>query len=329
MSEFNRWKKSLESINKLSFEEAQELYKDYINEKDNNKKIEKRNTLAEGLLHYTIDIAEKRYTNNSVYKLLDEDELISLSINYLIKSIQDGKLLTIKNIGELYQNDYTHYIFNSNEKNHSKYETVISTDTFTKMFMLYIEKRKNGEVNYEEYIRDFLKMENSSSLDEYCHHKDFTSNDISNTFINFEKLYKSLENKETGQVNITQTEVREAKHALYEKMTKISEKTERFGVDKKLDDVEYKQVFSKIEELMDKGLTEEQKQVLLVRFGIDGKGSKTCDETAKLMGITPERVREIESKALRKLRKNEELEEMRKDLGHPVVEEPEVNSIAM
>lgn len=30
--------KSLESINKLSFEDAQELYKDYINEKDNNKK---------------------------------------------------------------------------------------------------------------------------------------------------------------------------------------------------------------------------------------------------------------------------------------------------
>lgn len=330
MSEFKRWKKSLENINKLSFEDAQELYKDYINEKDNNKKIEKRNALAEGLLHYTIDIAEKRYTNNSVYKLIDEGDLISLSINYLIKCIQDGKLLTVKNIGDLYQNDYVNYVFNSNEKNHNKYDTVIPTDIFAKMFMLYVEKRNNGEVNYENYISEFLRMENySDSLDEYCHYKDFSRSDISNAFINFERIYKLLENKETGQVNITQTEVKLAKHALYDKMSKISEKTERIGEDKKLDDIEYKNIFSKVEDLMSERLSEDEKQILLLRFGIDGSGSKSLDEVSQKLGITPERVRILEKKALRKLKGNEELKEMSKELGHSLIEEPDFNKRAI
>ena len=54
MNEFKRWKKGLEGIQELTFEEAKKLYKDYLNEKDNSKKIQKRNTIAEGLLHYTI-----------------------------------------------------------------------------------------------------------------------------------------------------------------------------------------------------------------------------------------------------------------------------------
>ena len=45
-----------------------------------------------------------------------------------------------------------------------------------------------------------------------------------------------------------------------------------------------------------------EKEVLIKRFGLDGKGPKTLADLGEEMGITRERVRQIEAKALRRLR---------------------------
>lgn len=45
-----------------------------------------------------------------------------------------------------------------------------------------------------------------------------------------------------------------------------------------------------------------EKQVLIIRFGLNGEEPKELDATAKIMGFTRERIRIIESKALRKMR---------------------------
>lgn len=49
-------------------------------------------------------------------------------------------------------------------------------------------------------------------------------------------------------------------------------------------------------------LTPRQAQVITRRFGLDGDGEQTLDEVAVGLGVTKERVRQIEAKALRKLR---------------------------
>jgi len=49
-------------------------------------------------------------------------------------------------------------------------------------------------------------------------------------------------------------------------------------------------------------LSPREKQALWLRFGFDGQGSRTLEQTAKEFHLTRERIRQIEAKALRKLR---------------------------
>ncbi|MGQ9706788.1 MAG: sigma-70 family RNA polymerase sigma factor [bacterium] len=56
-----------------------------------------------------------------------------------------------------------------------------------------------------------------------------------------------------------------------------------------------------IEELLEQ-LTEKEREVLMYRFGLMGDKPMTLKETGRILGITRERIRQIEIRALRKLR---------------------------
>jgi RNA polymerase primary sigma factor len=50
------------------------------------------------------------------------------------------------------------------------------------------------------------------------------------------------------------------------------------------------------------GLTQREQEVLRLRFGLDDGRSRTLEEVGKEFRVTRERIRQIEAKALRKLR---------------------------
>lgn len=50
-------------------------------------------------------------------------------------------------------------------------------------------------------------------------------------------------------------------------------------------------------------LTDKERDIIRYRFGLDGNDAMTLDEVGKLFHVTRERIRQIESKALKKLRK--------------------------
>lgn len=56
------------------------------------------------------------------------------------------------------------------------------------------------------------------------------------------------------------------------------------------------------------GLTPEEKKILEHRFGIEDETFHTLEETGKMLGVTRERIRQIEAKALEKLRKQYDIE---------------------
>ncbi len=58
-------------------------------------------------------------------------------------------------------------------------------------------------------------------------------------------------------------------------------------------------------------LTEREKMVLCLRYGLDGNRSYTLEEVGEKFNVTRERIRQIEAKALRKLRGNRQIKNMR------------------
>ena len=75
-------------------------------------------------------------------------------------------------------------------------------------------------------------------------------------------------------------------------------------------------------ELMDKDLSERlhktlkkldqrDEKILTWRFGLDGKGSRTLDEIGKTLKISKERVRQIEERAMQKIRGSKDVEELK------------------
>ena len=59
---------------------------------------------------------------------------------------------------------------------------------------------------------------------------------------------------------------------------------------------------NEIREVMAEVLTQRERMVLALRCGLDGSGPATVDEVSRRLGVTRERARQIEIKALRKVR---------------------------
>ncbi len=67
------------------------------------------------------------------------------------------------------------------------------------------------------------------------------------------------------------------------------------------DAASYSLLREKLDEVLDT-LTDREKRILELRFGIEDGRSRTLEEVGKEFGVTRERIRQIEAKALRKLR---------------------------
>jgi RNA polymerase primary sigma factor len=67
-----------------------------------------------------------------------------------------------------------------------------------------------------------------------------------------------------------------------------------------LDNIDrYEQISERLEQL-----TDNERKILAMRFGLDDKEPQTLDTIGQIFGVTRERIRQIESKSLEKIRSN-------------------------
>lgn len=67
------------------------------------------------------------------------------------------------------------------------------------------------------------------------------------------------------------------------------------------DSAAYQMLKEQLESVLDT-LTDREENVLRLRFGLEDGRTRTLEEVGKVFGVTRERIRQIEAKALRKLR---------------------------
>lgn len=81
-----------------------------------------------------------------------------------------------------------------------------------------------------------------------------------------------------------------------------------FVSDEKVDieeDYENKDLQSKISDLLNRSnIKDREREVLILRFGLNGNRARTLEEIGQIYGCTRERIRQIESRALQKLRQS-------------------------
>lgn len=70
------------------------------------------------------------------------------------------------------------------------------------------------------------------------------------------------------------------------------------------DEVVNKEIYSQLGKVLKEVLTEREYQVVSKRFGLNGLPVMTLEEVGKELGLTRERIRQIEAKALRRLKVN-------------------------
>ena len=81
----------------------------------------------------------------------------------------------------------------------------------------------------------------------------------------------------------------------------VQEKVKEYEKEQKKKDEEIAKLKEQLEEVLET-LTERERKVLRLRFGLDDGRARTLEEVGKEFKVTRERIRQIEAKALRKLR---------------------------
>jgi RNA polymerase primary sigma factor len=95
-----------------------------------------------------------------------------------------------------------------------------------------------------------------------------------------------------------------------ENITKLSDLIEDSSSDAPFENVFNMALQDTIDKVL-KHLTEREMKIIKLRFGLAGEGPFTLEETGRMLGITRERVRQIQEKAIAKLRHFKRIEDLK------------------
>ena len=76
-------------------------------------------------------------------------------------------------------------------------------------------------------------------------------------------------------------------------------------------DAEKELLGDRLEDVLSENLTEQEQDIIVLRFGLDGEPPRTLDQIGERMSVSRERIRQMQVKALDKLKKPRLLEALK------------------
>ena len=301
MDKLEMWFEKIKNYPQLKLDEAQKLYTEMIKENDNDKKINIRNNLINSTLYVVLN-----YLKNSDLDILengsyDMDDIVSSTIEYYINEIDNGNLLNVQSFSYLFRSTYYSYLSSTfvpqkEDIEISKFITSYNFGYLMKIFLLL--KRNNDDVTFENYLNE---VRNSEYVDGWYCYK-VSENYLYKCFQVFQNIYSKININDNSIPSRTKLEF--MRHLLADIYLRedisLTMKYDSNFEDEVINDVLIKKSIDYI--LNHSELQEREIDVLIKRFGIDDGNIKTLEHIGNIYGLSKERIREIEVKALRKLR---------------------------
>lgn len=310
MEELTQWYNQISSFSKLKITAAQDLYRKAINTQDELLRKKYMNELILGTLYVVYEYIKRNGLELFVSSSYDMNDIISSFNEVWIKKIYNGDLLNVDKYSLLFTPSY----FNEVCANLSGDEIIvneqfnISIDCFAELLSLYILfKNKSLTKSFEQVIKEHYYDTNRWAY--------YTYDKVFNMIPLLERIYDNLNFDKMDDLNLGKTKI-----ANYLKLiinigliepisNEFPDKNDM--EDNITTDVVMEYFIANVDEALP---NQKEREVIHERFGLDNGNPQLLETIAKNKGITRERVRQIEARALRKLRIREKIRKISNDI---------------
>lgn len=310
--ELQNWYSIISLIEKIDLSTAKKLYTDIQKEPNETKK----NNIREELINKTLYVVynfisnnDFQYLNSSTYDL---DDIISICNEIWINMIDSGKLLKVDKFSQMF--DYQFYSELTEKLIVNKYQiseiTILDIEIFADLLFKFIQEKSNSsKFKYNDFIELIINESQHNYKYKNILYKIYKFKDYCfGTYELLNGIYESL--RSDKNVTISKTKLHMFKYILLNNgLDFLLRDIDNVHIDdianSIINDMHYQDILS----LIFDGdiINEEEKSILKRRFGFENFSCHTLEEISKQDGLTKERIRQKESKAIRKLRGSKEL----------------------
>ena len=294
---------------KYTFDQAKELYIKMTNEQDPVKKKELKDDLITGTLYVVKNFVEKNYSNIKTSGI-DSDDIYSIAYEGWISLINEGYLLKVNYFNTSSLESEIRKRLNNylplNDMNVEGANSILNTDMayiIEKCYKIYKTKDLNDEDIYSainEVLGTNLSIESMKKEKKYYNYCQIIKSIVN--YINDQNIDIKSTTDVKRLINVLKIEGAKSFHHEIAQVKNSPLDYEEDFAEEAVDKVD---LLNLVDELLTKhSLTEQETIVLIKRFGLKGELPLSYEDIGKIMGLTEQKVRQIETKALKKLKQH-------------------------